>query len=272
MNDRQFKQLLDWFGLSWEGYFKVRKGVKKRIRRHMQEIGCLEVEQYLEALAANPQITEECRLLLTVSISRFFRDAELWRLLEYNILPGLIRPKEHDAIKVWSAGCARGEEIYSFKIVWDRLSKRFDSMPELQAWATDMNPEYIAAARRGVYSVSSLKEFPEGIAGEYLDALEQKPLYALRDFVKAGIVWERLDLLHDQPPAEGLHLVFLRNNLLTYFDHTLIQPALSRVIDRLATYGYLIIGAKEKLPASAVRLRACPLHSSLFVKVEGTDS
>jgi chemotaxis protein methyltransferase CheR len=268
MNDGQFKRLLDWYGFSWEGYFKVRKGVKKRIRKHLQEIGCRDIDHYLEVLAANPQVREQCRLLLTVSISRFFRDVELWRVIERNILPDLIRFRLRNAIKVWSAGCARGEEIYSFKIVWDLVSRYSEAMPELQAWATDMNPEYIAAARRGVYSISSLRELPDGLMSEYFNAFEQKGQFAVRNSIKSGIIWKRLDLLNDPPPAGGLNFIFLRNNLLTYHDQDLIQPALRRIIDALAKGGYLIIGAKERLPETAGPLRTSPIHSSLFVKVD----
>lgn len=117
MNDRHFKKLLDAFQLSWPGYFKVRKGVKKRIPRHMQLLDCRHVDQYPRLLAADLEVRNECRRLLTVSISRLFRDSGVWQVIAGDIIPELVAGGG-PVVRVWSAGCARGEEIYSFKILW----------------------------------------------------------------------------------------------------------------------------------------------------------
>lgn len=112
MDDQQFRQLLKYFGLSWRGYRKVRKGVKKRIRRHMNVLGCHDISAYLLELDRSDKLRHECELLMTVSISRFFRDGKLWEVLQTGILPGLIE-KSVEKMRVWSAGCASGEEVYS---------------------------------------------------------------------------------------------------------------------------------------------------------------
>jgi chemotaxis methyl-accepting protein methylase len=111
MDDHQFRKLLDWFGYSWAGYRKVRKGVKKRIARHMQELQCPAMDAYLELLASDGDALEQCRLRMTVSISRFFRDRQLWQGLQDRILPELLGAPR-DFLRVWSAGCACGEEPY----------------------------------------------------------------------------------------------------------------------------------------------------------------
>ena len=265
MDDRQFKQLLDWFELSWAGYYRVRKGVKKRIRKHMQECACRSVDDYLSKLAGDTKLREQCRVLLTVSISRFFRDQGLWQVLEKDILPALIT-REHGEIGVWSAGCARGEEIYSFKILWDILSERLDSVPKLQARATDMNPEYIKLAREGIYSASSLKGISNELKGRYFRRISKKQLFVVQDSVKFGILWDCLDLLKDNPPLANFHMIFLRNNILTYYEKAPLQAALSNVTGSLLEGGYLIIGSKERLPATAEQLHPHPGHSSIFVK------
>ena len=68
------------------------------------------------------------------------------------------RNKNFEKIKVWSAGCACGDEVYSFKIIWDDLKNRVGHLPKLELIATDMNPDYLDIARTGIYSSSSLKE------------------------------------------------------------------------------------------------------------------
>jgi len=72
MDDGQFRILLEYLQYSWTGYRKVRKGVKKRMQRHMQQLGCRNVMDYLKILDLEPGTRHECELLMTVSISRFF--------------------------------------------------------------------------------------------------------------------------------------------------------------------------------------------------------
>ena len=96
MNDQQFHQLLDRFGLSQAGYKKVRKGVKKRISRHMQQLRCRNIIDYINTLDKDDEAKKECELLLTVSISRFFRDRQLWQVLEKDILSGLIKTEKKE--------------------------------------------------------------------------------------------------------------------------------------------------------------------------------
>ena len=111
MDDIQFKLLLDRLGYSWAGYRKVRKGVKKRIRRHMRRLGCRDIIAYLNLLQVQSDSRQECELLMTVPISRFFRDRRLWLMLENRWLPDILAGN-HSQIAVWSAGCACGEEVY----------------------------------------------------------------------------------------------------------------------------------------------------------------
>jgi chemotaxis protein methyltransferase CheR len=126
MDDQQFRQLLIHFQYSWAGYRKVRKGVKKRINRHMHQLGCRNMDAYLDKLDQSHKTRQACERLMTVSISRFFRDRQFWHTLEKKLLPELLESRA-EKVKVWSAGCACGEEAYSFKIVWEGLKKSYDN-------------------------------------------------------------------------------------------------------------------------------------------------
>lgn len=80
---------------------------------------------FLAELEQNDETRHGCELLMTVSISRFFRDRRFWETLEKTLLPDIIqRQRPYEKISVWSAGCACGDEVYSFMIVWDRLRDR----------------------------------------------------------------------------------------------------------------------------------------------------
>ena len=265
MDDQQFRQLLNRFGLSWDGYRKVRKGVKKRIRRHMQRLGYRTVREYLIALDSSRELRKECKLLMTVSISRFFRDHLLWETIEGEILPDIIK-EGMEEIRIWSAGCACGEEVYCFMILWNRLQSGFERLPALKMLATEINPVYLDKARAGIYSWSSLKEVPEEVRSMYFESRSKGRLYKVSPSLKEGVAWKVHDLLFD-PPGTDFHLIFLRNNLLTYYQDELKRPAFRKVIESLVRGGFLIIGAHEKLPAGTWSLVPSSRHPHGFFRV-----
>ena len=248
MDDDQFRQLLNAFNFSWAGYRKVRKGVKKRISRHMQELNCPNINAYLDLVNKSAALRQECEKRMTVSISRFFRDRQLWHDLESEILPGLIK-SEKKILRVWSAGCARGEEVYSFKIVWDRLKEKYGELPEIKIAATDMHPDYIEQARAGIYTKSSLKEVPREVREHYFDAKKSGNRFDIKAAFKKNIEWSVQDILSN-PPGSAFDMIFLRNNLLTYYKEHLKAEGLKTVIRALVPDGWLIVGSHEKIPAA----------------------
>ncbi len=242
LSDAQFGRLLELYDLDWQGYRKVRKGVKKRLRRHMQESGCRHFEQYWAALAKNPTLTRECRLRLTVSISRFFRDPALWQALEQQVLPSLA---QEQTIGAWCGGCGRGEEAYSLALLHEAPAGRSD-LPPLNLLASDLNPAYLAQARAGEYNASSLKALPDRFR-PYFHKVPGKRAYVLDARIRRAVGWQENDLL-GPPPAGPFHMIFLRNSLLTYLRPAKRPLRLVRILGALRPQGFLIIGATEKLP------------------------
>jgi chemotaxis methyl-accepting protein methylase len=253
MDDDQFRHLLDWFDFSWSGYRKVRKGVKKRISRHMQELKCPNINAYLDLLNKSAELRQECEKRMTVSISRFFRDRQLWQNLEDNVLPRMIT-REKKALPVWSAGCARGEEVYSFKIVCDRLAKKYNQLPEIRIVATDMHPDYIEKAKAGIYAKSSMKEVSQEVREQYFEIRKSGNRFDIKADFKRGIDWKVQDILSD-PPGFAFDIIFLRNNLLTYYKEHLKIEGLKKILKALASGGWLIVGSHEKLPSAVLNVQ-----------------
>jgi chemotaxis protein methyltransferase CheR len=256
MDDNSFRQLLDRLGLSWPGYAKVRKGIKKRISRHMQELGLQTMKDYLHVLN-DPEILNQVEILMGVSISHFFRDRYLWRVLEEEILPDIIS-RNHEIIYAWSAGCALGQEVYSFTILWNMLKSRFARLPQLHLMATDRNPDYLERAGAGVYSRSSLKGLPDNVRAIYFHTSPDKANYFVVDCLRDNIVWQVHDLMRQTPPAGKFQIIFLRNSLLTYYPEENRTPVFLKVMDGLDEGGFLFIGRREKLP--------CPIPTLLSFK------
>jgi chemotaxis protein methyltransferase CheR len=267
MDDASFQEILLFFNLSWTGYRRVRKGVKKRITRHMQEYGLGSVVDYLHLLKEDPDAVRKARELLTVSISRFFRDRRLWDVLDRWVVPKLLLEAampEPRPVRAWSAGCACGEECYSLRILWDQAGKRFSSLPYLEVWATDMNPEVLERARVGVYPPSSLKGLSYSEVQESF--LPDARGFAISEKFKEGIHWRLHDFVADMPPEVLFDLVFLRNNLFTYFESPVQELALRRIVPAMRPGGFLVVGNKEIPPLLDGALSCCPQYRCIFEK------
>jgi chemotaxis methyl-accepting protein methylase len=259
MDDIQFRQLLAFLGYSWNGYRKVRKGVKKRIRRHMRGLGCQDMTAYLNLLKTQAGSRGECELLMTVPISRFFRDRQLWLMLENRWLPDIIS-SGNSKVAVWSAGCACGEEVYSFKIIWEQLGNRVDSLPQLEILATDRHPQRIERARKATYNRSSLREVGSDLRTRYFNPVRGSKQSAVKEELKSNIQWEIRDLM-TEPPDATFHIIFWRNNILTYCRQADQISAFLSILNCLAPGGFFIIGCHESLPCETkelVSLAECP--------------
>ncbi len=252
MQDSQFRQLLDHFNYSWAGFRKVRKGAKKRLTRHMQAVGCNGVEAYIAAITDNADTRLVFKHCMTVSISRFFRDRDLWEILQERVLPKLAQTSSQ-TINVWFAGCAAGEEVYSFKIIWEQFRNSRLQIPELQILATDLNPKNLHRAKAANYPNSSLREVPEKIRKHYFEKYS-RGRYRLSSDLKKGIDW-RIHDLFSEPPGCRFNLIFLRNNLLTYYHDQIKISAFKQVTKSLFATGFLIIGSHEKPPIEGEDLR-----------------
>ena len=227
----------------------------------MQQVKCRSMYKYLATLDGDERLRKELEETMSVSVSRFFRDRMLWELVEDHIVPEILS-ENRERVKVWDAGCACGEEVYSLKIVWETLRDRFESMPELEIVATDINPEYLRRARRGVYTQSSLREIPEGLREIYFKVHRGQGLYRIAPSLKKGISWRVHNILHG---IEGNHfqMIFLRNNLLTYYNDELKRPAFQRIVNSFARGGFLIIGSHEALPFGSINL--LPFHDQPYI-------
>ncbi|MDJ0784278.1 MAG: CheR family methyltransferase [Desulfosarcinaceae bacterium] len=245
LSDGDFRQLLTYLDRPWEGYRRVRKGVKKRVRRHMLQLGCQTMTSYLERISSQPAERSACERLMLVTISRFFRDAQLWRHLHQRLIPRLVA--ENPApLRFWSAGCACGEEAYSLAMVLASM----EECPAVDILATDLQSVCIDRAKSGRFSRSSLKEVPNEWKDRFFEVRRGGRRFSIRHQRLPRIKWQVHNLM-DPPPPGAYHLIFLRNNLLTYHRGTALQRALEGILSAMASGGVLIVGTREALPPTS---------------------
>lgn len=246
LDDKQFQQILAHFDLSWKGYRKIRKGVKKRLSKHMRSLGLDTAQEYLMMANRDPMLMDEILRLLTVSISRFFRDRKMWNDLRRFVLPLLV--ENESVVQVWSAGCASGEEPYSFSMLWHGFCGTMPTSPEIYIQGTDSNAHMIERARSGLYHRSSLREVDRATLETYFEPTRQKNTSAIAQHIKQSVRFILHDFIRDDPPADEFHLIFLRNNLLTYYSGECRDAAFNRIVKRLRFGGFLVIGTHEEIP------------------------
>ena len=258
LDDNDFRLLLDHLDRPWSGYRKVRKGVKKRVRRHMTQLSCISIQDYIHRIDQDPAAWKQCQYQLAVTISRFFRDRQLWDHLQKRILPGLTM-RFSERLTAWSAGCANGEEPYSLSIVATAASETIPGMDPIQILATDAETTCLQRAREGRFPESSLRELPEAFKNRWLKPAGGRT-WLIDEQLGAGIRWENRQLL-DKPPRDRFHLILLRNNLLTYYQGEQMHTTFNGIVECLKDGGTLIIGSHEHPPPTARSMKRdllCP--------------
>jgi chemotaxis protein methyltransferase CheR len=248
--DAQCKALLAWalprLGLRWAGFRNVRGQVQKRLLRRIRELGLPDVAAYRELLERDPSEWQVLDDASRVTISRFFRDREVFEGLRRDVLPALsaaARARGAAELRCWSAGCASGEEPYSLALL--RGLGMPGEMP-LAIVATDADERVLARARCASYERGSLHELPEAwtaLGFEEVDADELRVRAAFRAVVQL----RRQDLRHEMPDGP-FDLVMCRNLALTYFDVPLQRETLTRIAGRMVAGGALVVGSQEHWP------------------------
>lgn len=216
------------------------------------DLGCADMASCAERLLSSSLTRGEIEVLaghLTVGETSFFRDPAVFDTLEHLVLPPLLesRAEGERRLRVWSAGCASGEEAYSLAIVLDRLL-RHPAHWDFTILATDMNPHSLARARRGVYRKWSFRGTMPGFKETYFRK-EADGDYLLLPAYKAHVSVEYLNLVDDSYPSfvnntNGMDLILCRN-VLMYFSDDVRERVIERFHRCLVDGGWLVTSQSE---------------------------
>ncbi len=220
----------------------------RRLERRMAIHGATTIDEYVQALAANPQ---EAQLLfheMLIGVTAWFRDPPVWEALGAQSLPALCaraaaRPEPR--LRAWVVGCSTGEEAYSLAIACREV---IDADPALaglvvQIFATDLDPDAIDVARRGLYPAASAEALSAQRRERYFE--REGDTWRVVPDVREMVLFARHDVVSD-PPFSRLDLVSCRN-LLIYFRAVLQQKVLGLFRYVLQPEGLLVLGSSETL-------------------------
>ena len=222
--------------------------MRRRVRAALARSGLKHLGQLQQKILMEPEFFASVLDDLTVRVSEVFRDPAFYRAFREQVVPML---RTYPLLKIWHAGCAAGEEVFSSAIL---LSEE-NLYERCQIYATDMSPKALELARAGVYPESEAAKFEAnyresgGVArfDEYYSCAYGR--IAVRERLRKNIVYFQHDLASDYALGE-MHVVFCRN-VLIYFDTALRDRTLRSFADCLGHGGFLCLGMHESLPPAS---------------------
>ncbi len=239
--------------------------VERRIAARLRSLNLHTYRQYARALDSDPD--EYARLLdtLTINVTDFFRDTPVYELFRSQIVPGIVDTKlrgRHRMIRVWSAGCATGEEAYSLAMSFLDAIGDNASRFVLTILATDIDPSVLETAKLATYDIAKLSHIPEADR-HFVD--EGPATFTIKREVTSHVKFRVLDLFRDEP-VNVVDVVFCRN-VFIYFTREQQERVLELFWKALSRDGYLVLGRSEKMsPALSERFEAVSGRERIYRK------
>jgi len=256
-DDARFEALLDYLkgtrGFDFTAY--KRSSLMRRIQKRLQAIGIESYDAYQAYLEAHP---DEFGLLfntILINVTSFFRDPEAWVYLTSQIVPHILSGSRPDsAIRVWSTGCASGEEAYTLAMVLAEQLGIEAFRRRVKIYASDVDEDALMQARHATYTASQVGDVPPELLSKYFERIDDR--YLFHKDIRRSIIFGRHDLVQDAPISR-VNLLVCRNTLM-YFTRETQAKVLNRFHFALRNGGVLFMGRAELLLT----------HGELFTPVE----
>lgn len=219
--------------------------LRRRIAVRMRARGVHTYADYALLLDGDAREYERLLDALTINVTKLYRNPETWAAVARDVVPDLWQ-RDLPALRVWSAGCASGEEPYSLAILFAEHARAVGDagrLARLQVVGSDIDRRSLDAAAAGCYAEAAFAEMPAGLRERWF---EPGWPACVRPEVRRLVAFERRDLLHEPPPTEPVHLLVCRN-VLIYFDRDTQERLFRAFHAALAPGGYLVLGKVETL-------------------------
>ena len=245
--------------------------IRRRLALRLVALNIQDYQAYRHYLTENDQEIDALIDSLTLKVSRFFRNPFVFEALATFLLPRLIAVAGETAgsepIRVWCAGCGRGEEPYSLAILFRELLVDHSAPPLVFILATDIDEQALAAAREAVYPEEAMAEVKKAQLNRYF-RLEQGQ-YRLHDEIKKMVTFDRHDVTSAMAPTTGVfsgyHLILCRN-VQIYFNRHIQCRTMTTLTGCLRKGGALVLGEAETLPETLSGLVEMLPSSKIFIK------
>ncbi|HEV7174664.1 MAG TPA: CheR family methyltransferase [Solirubrobacteraceae bacterium] len=249
-------------GFDFTGY--KRSSIQRRVAKRMAEVGVEGYDEYIDRLELHPDEFVELFNTVLINVTAFFRDPPAWEYLASSVLPDLIGSRPNDSpIRVWSAGCASGEEAYTLAMVLARVLGDQAFLDRVKIYATDVDDEALEQARHGAFAPRQIEDVPGDALERFFERTDQR--YVFRKDLRRCVIFGRNDLVQDAPISR-IDLLVCRNTLM-YFTAETQSRVLRRFHFALDNDGVLMLGKSEMLITHADVFTAVDLKRRVFRKV-----
>jgi len=241
----------------------------RRIQRRMQDRGKRTVREYGALLDRDAAEFDALLGSMFIKVTSFFRDPEVWQELSSKAIPQMLSEKRPgEEIRVWSAGCATGEEAFSAAIVLAEAMGPSFGNQDVKIFGTDVDEKAIAHARKGQYARDQVESVPKKALAEWF--IEEGDGYAVRKELRRSVIFGINNLVSDAPISR-LDLLICRN-VFIYLDAALQKRVLSRFHYALRQHGILMLGKSELIPFAARVYEPIDLARRIYRKDGRRDS
>ncbi|MDF3981057.1 protein-glutamate O-methyltransferase CheR [Luteibacter sp. PPL554] len=226
-----------------------RQLVQGRLLRRLRALSLPGFAAYCDVLRRDPESElGELASCISTNVTSFFREMHHYDMLVDELLPRWLAEKQGGRLRIWSAGCSTGEEPYAIAMVLAEALERTKANVDAKILATDLSPQALEAARKGVYAVDRLG----GVSEERRKRWFQRGEGSFDGYARVHprlrelVTIQPLNLLHEWPMQGRFDAIFCRN-VVIYFDKPTKQRLFSRYAGMLDSRGYLFLGHSESM-------------------------
>ncbi|GAA1154370.1 CheR family methyltransferase [Nocardioides aquiterrae] len=264
-SDEDFEALLrhvkEQRGFDFTGY--KRASLARRVQRRMEAVGLHAYDEYLDYLILHPDEFTQLFNTILINVTGFFRDRDAWTYLQEELLPQILARREGQPIRVWSAGCATGEEAYTLAMLLAELLGVDEFRDRVKIYATDVDEEALTQARQAIYTERDLAAVPAELRERYFEPAGTR--FVFRKELRRSVIFGRNDLVQDAPISH-VDVLVCRNTLM-YFNAETQGQLLNRMHFALRPDGVLFLGKAEMLLSHSAYFRPIELKRRFFRKI-----
>jgi two-component system, chemotaxis family, CheB/CheR fusion protein len=264
--DKIFEDLLEYLkqarGFDFTGY--KRSTLKRRVRKHMQSHEIETFGDYFDYLQVHPEEFYPLFNTILINVTSFFRDAPAWNFLQNQVIPRILQEKaDNKPIRIWSAGCASGEEAYTLAIILADALTSEQFRQRVKIYATDVDEDALNTARHASYSFKNVQLISDEMRERFFDRVGNR--FIFRPDLRRSVIFGRHDLVQDAPISR-LDLLVCRN-VLMYFNAETQAKILERFHFALNDTGVLFLGKAEMLLTHANLFSPIRLQHRIFLPI-----
>ena len=253
--------LKDERGFDFTGY--KRASLERRVRHRMDAVQVPSFEEYHDYLQVHPEEFTALFNTILINVTSFFRDPDAWSYLSEHLVPELLRQREGQPLRGWSAGCASGEEAYTLAMVFAEHLGIEEFRDRVKIYATDVDEDALTHARHASYTARELAAVPEEFRERYFEP--HGASFVFRKELRRSVIFGRNDIVQDAPISH-VDVLTCRNTLM-YLNAETQAQVLHRLHFALRPDGMLFLGKAEMLLSHSSHFRAIELKRRFFRKV-----